>query len=98
MIPFLVNVLQYPVPSGRRCFQLGRAIRKAVESYDEPLERADLGHRRHEPPAAGPARRLINQEWDNRFLDRLIDAPARRSRRCRTSNTCARPAARASSW
>ena len=27
VIPFLVNVLQYPVPSGRRCFQLGRAIR-----------------------------------------------------------------------
>ncbi len=30
VIPFAVNVVQYPVPSGRRCFNLGRAIRKAV--------------------------------------------------------------------
>ena len=37
MIPFAVNVVQYPVPSGRRCWQLGRAIRRAVASYDEPL-------------------------------------------------------------
>ena len=37
VIPFLVNVLQYPVPAGRRCFQLGKAIRKAVGRYDKPL-------------------------------------------------------------
>ena len=32
VIPFAVNVVQYPVPSGRRCFKLGQAIRKAIES------------------------------------------------------------------
>ena len=37
VIPFAVNVVQYPAPSGRRCYMLGKAIRKAVESYDEPL-------------------------------------------------------------
>ena len=37
VIPFAVNVVQYPVPSGQRCFNLGQAIRKAVESYDEDL-------------------------------------------------------------
>ena len=37
IIPFAVNVVQYPPPSGRRCFMLGQAIRKAIESYDEPL-------------------------------------------------------------
>ena len=36
VIPFAVNVVQYPVPSGRRCFMLGQAIRRAIESYDEP--------------------------------------------------------------
>jgi hypothetical protein len=34
VIPFAVNVVQYPVPSGRRCLNLGKAIRKAVESFD----------------------------------------------------------------
>ena len=56
VIPFAVNVVHYPVPSGRRCFQLGKAIRKAVEQLRRAAQRADLGHRRHEPPAAGPAR------------------------------------------
>jgi protocatechuate 4,5-dioxygenase beta chain len=37
VIPFAVNVVQYPVPSGRRCYNLGKAIRKAIESYDEDL-------------------------------------------------------------
>ena len=32
VIPFAVNVVQYPVPSGRRCFMLGQAIRRAIES------------------------------------------------------------------
>ena len=76
MIPFAVNVVQYPVPSGRRCFMLGQAIRRAVESYDEPLEGADLGHRRHEPPAAGAARRADQRaSGTTRFLDRLIADP-----------------------
>src|SRR6185437_14089813 len=35
IIPFAVNVVQYPVPSGRRCFMLGQAIRKAIESYED---------------------------------------------------------------
>jgi len=37
VIPFAVNVVQYPAPSGRRCYMLGKAIRKAIETYDEPL-------------------------------------------------------------
>ena len=32
VIPFAVNVVQYPPPSGRRCYNLGKAIRKAIES------------------------------------------------------------------
>ncbi|MFN4996464.1 MAG: class III extradiol dioxygenase subunit beta, partial [Burkholderiales bacterium] len=37
VIPFAVNVVQYPVPSGQRCFNLGKAIRKAIETYDEDI-------------------------------------------------------------
>jgi gallate dioxygenase len=76
VIPFLVNVLQYPVPSGRRCFQLGRAIRTAVESYDEPLNVQIWGTGGMSHQLQGPRAGLINKEWDNRFLDRLIDEPA----------------------
>ncbi|WP_127997879.1 class III extradiol dioxygenase subunit beta [Piscinibacter defluvii] len=76
VIPFAVNVVQYPVPSGRRCFQLGQAIRRAVESYDEPLNVQIWGTGGMSHQLQGPRAGLINREWDNRFLDRLIAEPA----------------------
>ncbi len=75
VIPFAVNVVQYPVPSGRRCFNLGRAIRKAVESYDEDLNVQIWGTGGMSHQLQGPRAGLINREWDNRFLDRLIAEP-----------------------
>jgi protocatechuate 4,5-dioxygenase, beta chain len=76
VIPFAVNVVQYPVPSGRRCYNLGRAIRKAVESYDEDLNVHIWGTGGMSHQLQGPRAGLINAEWDNRFLDRLIEDPA----------------------
>src|SRR6185295_9966753 len=70
-----VNVLQYPVPSGRRCFELGRAVRKAIESYDEPLDVQVWGTGGMSHQLQGPRAGLINKEWDNAFLDQLIADP-----------------------
>ncbi len=75
VIPFAVNVVQYPVPSGRRCWQLGRAIRKAVASYDEPLNVQIWGTGGMSHQLQGPRAGLINREFDNAFLDRLIAEP-----------------------
>jgi protocatechuate 4,5-dioxygenase, beta chain len=75
VIPFAVNVVQYPVPSGRRCFLLGQAIRRAVESYDEPLKVQIWGTGGMSHQLQGPRAGLINREWDNRYLDRLIEDP-----------------------
>jgi protocatechuate 4,5-dioxygenase beta chain len=75
VIPFAVNVVLYPVPSGRRCFELGKAIRRAVESYDAPLDVQVWGTGGMSHQLQGPRAGLINREWDNLFLDRLIDEP-----------------------
>ncbi len=75
VIPFAVNVVQYPVPSGRRCFNLGRAIRKAVESYDEDLKVHVWGTGGMSHQLQGPRAGLINKAFDNAFLDRLISDP-----------------------
>jgi protocatechuate 4,5-dioxygenase, beta chain len=77
VIPFAVNVVQYPVPSGKRCFMLGQAIRKAIESYDEPLNVQIWGTGGMSHQLQGPRAGLINAEWDNQFLDRLIAEPAK---------------------
>jgi len=76
VIPFAVNVVHYPVPSGRRCLELGKAIRAAIDSYDEPLDvqvwgTGGMSHQLH-----GPRAGLINAEFDARFLDDLIARPA----------------------
>ncbi len=76
VIPFAVNVVQYPVPSGRRCWHLGQAIRRAVERYDEPLNVQIWGTGGMSHQLQGPRAGLINAEWDQRFLDRLIADPA----------------------
>lgn len=75
VIPFAVNVVQYPVPSGRRCFMLGQAIRRAIESYDEDLNVHIWGTGGMSHQLQGPRAGLINAEWDNKFLDRLIADP-----------------------
>ena len=75
VIPFAVNVVQYPVPSGQRCFNLGQAIRKAVESYDEDLNVHIWGTGGMSHQLQGPRAGLINKEFDNAFLDKLIADP-----------------------
>ncbi len=76
VVPFAVNVVQYPVPSGQRCFKLGQAIRRAVESFDEDLNVHIWGTGGMSHQLQGPRAGLINREFDNAFLDKLIGDPA----------------------
>ena len=76
VIPFAVNVVQYPVPSGNRCYQLGRAIRRAIESYDADLNVQVWGTGGMSHQLQGPRAGLINREFDTAFMDQLIADPA----------------------
>jgi hypothetical protein len=76
VIPFAVNVVQYPVPSGQRCFNLGKAIAKAVKSFDADLNIHIWGTGGMSHQLQGPRAGLINKEFDNAFLDQLITDPA----------------------
>ena len=71
VVPLAINVVQYPVPTGNRCFNLGRAIRRAVESYDEDLRVAVFGTGGMSHQLHGERAGLTNPEWDRRFLDDL---------------------------
>ena len=75
VIPFAVNVVQYPAPSGQRCLNLGKAIRKAVESYDEDLNVQIWGTGGMSHQLQGPRAGLINKEFDAAFMDRMIADP-----------------------
>ncbi len=75
VIPFAVNVVQYPVPRGQRCFQLGQAIRRALDEYDEDLNVQIWGTGGMTHQLQGPRAGLINKQWDSQFLDKLINDP-----------------------
>jgi protocatechuate 4,5-dioxygenase beta chain len=57
------------------CFNLGRAIRKAVASYPQDLRVVVLGTGGMSHQLQGPRAGLINSVFDNAFLDRFADDP-----------------------
>jgi protocatechuate 4,5-dioxygenase beta chain len=75
VIPFAVNVVLYPPPSGQRCYQLGKAISKAIASFDEDLDVQVWGTGGMSHQLQGPRAGLINTPFDMDFIDRLVDAP-----------------------
>jgi gallate dioxygenase len=75
IVPLQVGVLQFPIPTAARCLKLGRALRKAIESYPEALKVAlvatgGLSHQVH-----GERCGFNNPEWDATFLDLLEADP-----------------------
>jgi len=75
VIPLAVNVVQYPAPTGNRCFQLGKAIRRAIESFPEDLNVMVFGTGGMSHQLQYKRAGLINPEFDAMFLDRLTSDP-----------------------
>ncbi len=73
VVPLAVNVVLYPPPSGQRCYDLGKALRKAVESFDDDLNVQVWGTGGMSHQLQGPRAGLINSKFDNNFLDKLVD-------------------------
>jgi len=80
VIPIAVNVVQYPPPTGHRCYMLGKAIRKAVESYPEDLRVVIFGTGGMSHQISGPRAGLINSKFDKAFLDNLVNNPQKLAR------------------
>src|SRR3546814_238293 len=71
VMPIAVNVVTYPPPSGNRCWLLGEAIARAVESFPEDLNVQIWGTGGMSHQLQGPRAGLINKPWDMKFLDDL---------------------------
>jgi len=76
IVPLQVGVLQFPIPSAARCYKLGHALRRAIESYPEDLKVAlvatgGLSHQVH-----GERAGFNNTAWDEQFLDLIEKDPA----------------------
>jgi len=74
-IPLPVNVILYPPPSGQRCFNLGKALRRAIDTFDGDLKVQVWGTGGMSHQLQGTRAGLINKEFDQRFLDQIIADP-----------------------
>jgi hypothetical protein len=72
VIPLVVNVVQHPLPTPRRCYKLGQALRRAIESYPENLKVAMVGTGGLSHQMIGERAGFNDEKWDLEFLD-LID-------------------------
>ena len=75
VIPLAVNVIQYPAPTANRCFRLGQAIARAVESYAEDINVQIWGTGGMSHQLTGARAGFINTGFDTMFLDKLAGHP-----------------------
>lgn len=77
IVPLQVGVLEFPIPSARRCFRLGRALRQAILSYPEDLRVAIVGTGGLSHQVHGERAGFNNTPWDMEFLELLEQDPER---------------------
>jgi hypothetical protein len=77
VIPLVVNVVQQPLPTPRRCFKLGKSLRKAIEAYPEDLKVAVLGTGGLSHQMIGDRAGFNDEAWDREFLELIASDPER---------------------
>ena len=77
IVPLQVGVLQFPIPSALRCYKLGLALRRAIESYPEDLKVAIVATGGVSHQVHGERCGFNNPEWDAQFVDLLVNDPVR---------------------
>ncbi|MBC7202055.1 MAG: gallate dioxygenase [Pusillimonas sp.] len=75
VVPIAVNVLQYPLPTPRRCYKLGKSLRRAIESYPENLRVVVVGTGGLSHQIHGERTGFNNEQWDQEFLELLQHDP-----------------------
>ncbi|MFC1236564.1 class III extradiol dioxygenase family protein [Vibrio sp. F74] len=75
VIPVCINVEQHPMPSPKRCYDLGCAIGDAVRDYDEDLKVVVFGTGGLSHQLDGERAGFINKEFDLYCMDKIIDNP-----------------------
>jgi gallate dioxygenase len=75
IVPFQVGVLQFPIPSARRCYKLGRSLRKAIESFAKDLKVVIVGTGGLSHQVHGERAGFNNTRWDMEFLELLENNP-----------------------
>ena len=77
IVPLQVGVLQFPIPFARRCYKLGKSLRKAIESYEEEISVAVVATDGVSHQVHGERCEFNNTEWDMKFFDLIENDPVK---------------------
>ena len=75
IVPIAINVLQFPIPTAKRCYKLGQALRRAIESYPKDLKVVVVGTGGLSHQVHGERAGFNNEDWDMEFLDLFVKNP-----------------------
>jgi gallate dioxygenase len=75
ILPIAINVLQHPLPTARRCFKLGQAVRRAIESFPEDLTVVVVGTGGLSHQIHGERTGFNDTDWDDTFLQKFVEEP-----------------------
>ncbi|RJT54750.1 gallate dioxygenase [Rahnella variigena] len=77
IVPLQIGVLQFPIPTARRCYKLGQALRRAIESFPEDLNVAIVATGGVSHQVHGERCGFNNPDWDEQFIDMIVNDPER---------------------
>jgi len=75
IVPISINTVQHPLPSLKRCLNLGRAVGRAIKSYPGDLRVMIVGTGGLSHQLDGKRAGFINKEFDQLCMDRLPSDP-----------------------
>ena len=74
-IPLAVNTVQHPIPTARRCYKLGQALGRAIESYPDDVKVVIFGTGGLSHQLQGERAGFINVDYDLECMQSIIDDP-----------------------
>jgi protocatechuate 4,5-dioxygenase beta chain len=74
-VPVCINTVQVPLPSAARCWKLGQAIGRAVQSWDAGKRVVVIGTGGLSHQLDGERAGFINKDFDMKFMDSLVADP-----------------------
>jgi protocatechuate 4,5-dioxygenase beta chain len=75
VVPVCINTVQFPLPSAKRCYALGKAVGEAIRSWDSSKKVAVIASGGLSHQLDGERAGFINKAFDLQFLDSLDTNP-----------------------
>ena len=75
-VPLAINTVQHPLPSAKRCYKIGKALKVAVESYPEDLKVVIVGTGGMSHQLQGERAGIIDVDYDLATMESVINDPS----------------------